>query len=80
MDKSLDPPIAQPQPWSLRRPQRYIFSALIVIAMLGVMSAGVGFVSAGEGGIVPILMLVAAPALAVFYIWYFNFSDLARQS
>jgi hypothetical protein len=66
------------QPWSTRRPQRYFFTLGIIILMVAVVSAGFGFISGGEGGIVPFLMILAAPVLGVFYIWYFNFSEFAK--
>ncbi len=68
----------RPQPWSIRRPQRYLFTLGIVILMIAVMAAGFGFISGGEGGAVPFLMILVAPALGIFYIWYFNFSELAK--
>lgn len=68
-----------PIPWSLRRPQRYFFTAGIVVAMVAVMTAGIGYIANGVGGIVPVLMLVTAPVLGVFYTWYFNFSEQARS-
>ncbi len=66
------------QPWSTRRPQRYFFTLGIIILMVAVVSAGFSFISGGEGGIVPFLMILAAPVLGVFYIWYFNFSEFAK--
>ena len=47
--------------------------------MIAVMSTGVGFISSGEGGVVPFLMILVAPVLAIFYVWYFNFSEFAKE-
>ncbi|MGB4324070.1 MAG: hypothetical protein WBJ33_02265 [Candidatus Nanopelagicales bacterium] len=66
-------------PWSLRRPQRYVFTVIIVAAMLGIAGTAVSLILGGTGGIVPVLMLTVAPILAIYYVWYFNFSELARE-
>ena len=66
------------QPWSMRRPQRYVFTVVVVVLMVAVIATGFGFISGGEGGVVPFLMILVAPVLGVFYIWYFNFSEFAR--
>ncbi len=66
-------------PWSLRRPQRYVFTVIIVAAMLGIAGTAVSLILGGTGGIVPVLMLTVAPILALYYVWYFNFSELARE-
>ncbi len=66
------------QPWSMRRPQRYVFTVVVVVLMVAVIATGFGFISGGEGGVVPFLMILVAPVLGIFYIWYFNFSEFAR--
>ena len=71
--------VSSSQPWSMRRPQRYLFSLGVIVLMIAVMSTGVGFISSGEGGVVPFLMILVAPVLAIFYVWYFNFSEFAKE-
>jgi hypothetical protein len=66
------------QQWSMRRPQRYVFTVVVVVLMVAVIATGFGFISGGEGGVVPFLMILVAPVLGIFYIWYFNFSEFAR--
>ncbi len=66
------------QPWSARRPQRYLFSIGVVVLMTAVIVTGISFIGGGEGGVVPFLMILVAPILGIFYIWYFNFSELAK--
>jgi hypothetical protein len=57
--------------WSLRAPQRYIIPAIIAVVMAGVVWAGFAFIQQGVGGAVPFLMIVVAPILAGYYIWFF---------
>ena len=66
-------------PWSLRRPQRYVLTVIIVVAMLALAGTAISLIVGGSGGIVPVLMLTMAPILAIYYVWYFNFSELARE-
>lgn len=66
------------QPWSMRRPQRNFITVGIVILMIVVVTTGIIFIAGGQGGIVPLLMVLVAPALGAFYIWYFNFSEYAK--
>jgi hypothetical protein len=60
-------------PWSSRPPQRYILSVIAVVLALAIMGTGVTYISAGVGGIVPYLMIVVAPVLAVTYVYVFAF-------
>lgn len=66
-------------PWSLRRPQRYVLTAIIVVAMLALAGTAISLIVGGTGGIVPVLMLTVAPILAIYYVWYFNFSEFAKE-
>jgi hypothetical protein len=56
-----------------------VFTVIIVAAMLGIAGTAVSLILGGTGGIVPVLMLTVAPILAIYYVWYFNFSELARE-
>jgi hypothetical protein len=46
--------------------------AFIAIA-IGLVYQGVIYIGDGVGGLVPYLMIVLGPALAVYYIWYLLF-------
>lgn len=46
--------------------------AFIAIAV-GLVYQGVIYIGDGVGGLVPYLMIVLGPALAVYYIWYLLF-------
>lgn len=61
------------RPWSARRPQSLLFSALLVVVAILLVRQGVTSIGAGEGGFVPYLVIVGGPILAGYYIWYFNF-------
>lgn len=70
--------VTTPTPWSLRRPQRYVFTIAIVALMVVLAGTAVSLIASGTGGIVPVLMLTTSPVIGAFYVWYFNFSELAR--
>jgi hypothetical protein len=57
--------------WSLRAPQRYVIPGIIAVVMAAVVWAGFNFIQQGVGGAVPFLMIVVAPMLAGYYIWFF---------
>lgn len=60
-----------PRPWSSRSPQRWVFAAVAVALAVAVVIAAVGYISRGQGGIVPYLMIAGGPALGAYYVWYF---------
>jgi hypothetical protein len=48
--------------------------SVVFIAMaIGLVYQGVIYIGDGLGGLVPYLMILLGPALAVFYIWYLLF-------
>jgi len=53
-----------------RSPWRFLVLAVIVVAMIAVVGAGITYLQQGIGGVVPVLMIVVAPMLAVYYVWY----------
>lgn len=61
------------RPWSARRPQSVILSAAMVLVAIGLVTQGIRYISEGTGGLVPFLIVLGAPALAIYYVWYFNF-------
>jgi len=49
---------------------RLIVAIVIVVGMGAVVVTGFNYINQGVGGVVPFLMVVVAPMLAVYYIWY----------
>lgn len=49
---------------------RSLVALVVTIAMGAVVITGVNYLGQGIGGVVPFLMIVVAPILAGFYIWY----------
>lgn len=62
-----------PVPWSARPPQRYVFAVIAVVLGIAVVVAALAYIRAGQGGIVPFLMITVGPVLAVIYVYYFGF-------
>lgn len=62
-----------PIPWSARSPQRYVFAALALVIGIAVVVTASAYIRAGQGGVVPFLMITVGPVLAVIYIYYFGF-------
>ncbi|MEK9664266.1 MAG: hypothetical protein VW362_02275 [Candidatus Nanopelagicales bacterium] len=62
-----------PVPWSARSPQRYVFAAVAVVLGAAVVLAALAYIRAGEGGVVPFLMITVGPVLSVIYVYYFGF-------
>lgn len=61
------------RPWSTRWPQNLVFAVLAVAVTTAVTITGVGYLRRGEGGVVPFLMVSAAPPLGLYYAYYFLF-------
>jgi len=66
-------------PWSSRAPQRYVLAVITVIIAIAVIITGVGYATNGVGGIVPYLMIIVAPVLAVTYVYVFAFKKWEAQ-
>lgn len=71
---------AAARPWSARKPQNYVLSAILIV--LGIALAWQGFTLAGEGrgGAVPYFLIILGPGLAIFYTWYFTIRDFEADS
>lgn len=69
-----------PVPWSARAPQRYVFAVIAVVLGIAVVLAALAYIRAGEGGIVPFLMITVGPVLSVVYVYYFGFRSFGDQS
>lgn len=65
-----DPEVIK-QPWSTKSPQRYVLSAVMIVLAAALVATGLDYISSGVGGVVPYLIVVAGPLVAIFYIWYF---------
>jgi hypothetical protein len=61
------------QPWSTKRPQNFVLSAVMIALAIGLVLQGFAYISDGIGGPVPYLMVLGGPTLAIFYTWYFIF-------
>lgn len=69
-----DRPLYNTNPWSTRRPQSLILTVVVLAVLVGVVIAALNYINEARGGVVPVLMLAVAPVLAIYYVWYFNFS------
>ena len=63
------------RPWSARRPQSLVLSLIFVIVAVALVMQAFDYIGRGIGGAVPYFLVLAGPAMAIFYIWYFNFRD-----
>lgn len=61
------------RPWSARRPQSLVISVLLIVVAVLLVRQGLSSIAQGNGGLVPYLIILGGPALACYYIWYFNF-------
>jgi hypothetical protein len=59
-------------PWSGRSPQKYVLSLIMLILAVALVGTGLNFISAGQGGLVPYLIVICGPVICGFYIWYFT--------
>lgn len=67
-----DPNGQDARPWSARRPQNFILSALLIALAIALVMQSMAFIRKGVGGLVPYLMVLGGPSLAAFYTWYFT--------
>ena len=63
------------RPWSARRPQSLVLSLLFIVLAVALVMQAFSYISQGIGGVIPYVLVLAGPAVALFYIWYFNFRD-----
>lgn len=71
--------VRYPVPWSARAPQRYVFAVIAVVLGVAVVLAALAYIRAGEGGVVPFLMITVGPVLSVIYVYYFGFRSFSDQ-
>lgn len=67
------PPTINVRPWSARRPQSLVLSAVFIIVAVCLVWQALSYIGAGVGGLVPYFILLAGPVLCGYYVWYFNF-------
>lgn len=63
------------RPWSARRPQNLVLSLGFVVLAVALVMQAFAYIGQGIGGAIPYVLVLAGPAVAIFYIWYFNFRD-----
>ncbi len=68
-------PTVPMRPWSTRRPQNFILSAVLIVLGIALAVQGVAYVSQGVGGAIPYFIILLGPALAIYYTWYFTIRD-----
>lgn len=68
------------RPWSARRPQSVLLSAVFVVLAVALVWQAFAYIGQGIGGAVPYFLVVGGPAIAAYYIWYFNFRNFESES
>lgn len=63
------------RPWSARRPQNLFLSLIFIVLAIALVMQAFSYIGQGIGGVIPYVLVLAGPAVAIFYIWYFNFRD-----
>ena len=67
------------RPWSARRPQSLLLSVVFVVLAIALVLQAFAYIGQGIGGVIPYVLVIAGPAVAIFYIWYFNFRDFEAE-
>ncbi len=79
MDSSPDSPSRDTynagRPWSARRPQNLLLSLGFIVLAVALVMQAFAYIGQGIGGVIPYVLVLAGPAVAIFYIWYFNFRN-----
>jgi hypothetical protein len=75
-----DPTGQDARPWSARRPQNFILSAVLIALAIALVMQSMAFIREGVGGLVPYLMILGGPSLAAFYTWYFTIRKFQDDS
>ena len=60
------------RPWSSRRPQNFVLSAILIALAVALVIQGFAYIRDGVGGLVPYLIVIAGPLLAAYYVWFFT--------
>jgi hypothetical protein len=63
------------RPWSARRPQSLLLSLVFIALAVALVMQAFSYIGQGIGGVIPYVLVLAGPAVAIFYIWYFNFRN-----
>ena len=63
------------RPWSARRPQSLVLSVMFIALAVALVWQAFSYIGQGIGGAVPYFLVVGGPAIAIYYIWYFNFRN-----
>ena len=58
-------------PWSVRAPQKWVFSAIALLIAVAIVVSAITSIAKDVGGLPPYLMLFVGPVLGGFYVWYF---------
>jgi hypothetical protein len=64
---------SEARPWSTRRPQNLILSAVLLLVAAALVWQGFAYIGQGQGGLVPYFIILGGPVLACYYVWYFVF-------
>ena len=67
------------RPWSARRPQSLVLSLGFVVLAVALVMQAFSYIGQGIGGVIPYVLVLAGPAVAIFYIWYFNFRNFEAE-
>lgn len=68
------------RPWSARKPQNYLLSAVLIGVAIALVIQGFAFINEGVGGVIPYVIILGGPALAVYYTWYFTMRTFGSDS
>lgn len=67
------------RPWSARRPQSLLFSLIFIALAVALVWQAFDYIGRGLGGVVPYLIVVGGPAIAAYYVWYFNIRNFDAE-
>jgi len=67
------------RPWSARRPQNLVLSLVFIVGAVALVMQAFAYISQGVGGLIPYVLVLGGPAIAIFYIWYFNFRNFEAE-
>ncbi|NQW72047.1 MAG: hypothetical protein HQ453_04900 [Actinobacteria bacterium] len=60
------------RPWAARKPQSYVMNGILIALAIALVWQGFAYINAGTGGLVPYLIILGGPVLAIYYTWYFS--------
>lgn len=65
--------VGDSRPWAARKPQSFVMSGILIAVAVALVWQGFAYINAGTGGLVPYLIILGGPVLAIYYVWYFSF-------